>query len=126
MGRKALFIDGNKLAHAFAAIGYHVLQESYESIALRAFQSGRSEMVFKKIAPEVFNEGRMYSCSLKKWKGINIVKNIVKIAVSTKIVLTFMSKLIKLASLLGFDAVTLKLLHYIEFAQRIRGTRAFP
>ena len=114
---------GVRFVHAPGAIGCHVLQESLDSLANRAYQMGRSCHVFISLHPELRKTMQYHSHVPGPWRRMDIPKNLLKMTISSKGPLLLMRLLLSLSALLRWDGGVMTLLPWYEYGLRIRGVR---
>lgn len=112
---------GVRFAHAPDAIGYHFFTEDLKKICAKAQESGRSQAVFVKIHPELFNFMGSHSLVIRWWKKSEIIKNTGKLVLFSFVGMALSYRIAAIAGSLRMERIVFSSLPILEWQYKARG-----
>jgi GT2 family glycosyltransferase len=116
--------NGTCFSHEPNAIGYHFFSEPLNKICAKAYDSGRSLEVFIRLHPELYLKMQLGSITILPWRGIDIIKNIIKMILFFSCTREALKLLVKCLGKTNCDPFIFPFIPWLELAFSAKGVRA--
>jgi len=107
--------------YASDAVGYHLFNETLETICQKAYQLGRSASIFVRLHPAEARSIQYHSITMGPWRGKSFIKNIVRLLLMNRLFLKTLEYVLRVGSLLKTDTIVIEALPWLEFGLKAKG-----
>lgn len=107
--------------YASDAVGYHLFNETLDTICKKAYQLGRSASIFVRLHPGEARSIQYHSITMGPWRGRSLIKNIIKLLLMSRPFLKMLEYVIRVGALLKIDLIIIEALPWLEFGLSTKG-----